>query len=193
MDKVAEKIPHLTLRARENTSPYLKGSTQLGQSIVDPKLQLYLYFLQGRLPILSCINTQLQRSNQDLFKTYQKIAGFKKAFLEPLLHEMDFGMQEQNVRTDFDNIEYESTAFRECKEQSVSCGQISNAQLSRLLKNLLEYTVIVGKSLERWFPEMDSVLQNFSFLCPANRKQTQCDIRQLLKISVIFIDFNGND
>ena len=88
-------------------------------------------------------------------------------------------MQEQNVRTDFKDIEYESTAFHECKEQSVSCGQISNAQLSGLLKSLLEYTVIVGKSLERWFPEMDSVLQNLSFLCPANRKQTQCDIRQL--------------
>ena len=97
-----------------------------------------------------------------------------QSIVEPLLHEMDFGMREQNVRTDFEDIEYESTAFRECKEQSVSCGQISNAQLRELLKNLLEYNVIVGKSLECRFPEMDSVLKNLSFLCPANRKQTQC-------------------
>ena len=67
-------------------------------------------------------------------------------------------MQEHNVTIDFKDIGYESTTFHEFKEQSVSSGQISNAQLSGVLKNLLEYTVTVGKSLERRFPEMDFVL-----------------------------------
>ena len=42
--------------------------------LVDPMFQLYLYFLQGRLPLLASINTQLQKRNQDLFTVYQKVS-----------------------------------------------------------------------------------------------------------------------
>ena len=38
--------------------------------LVDRRFQLYLYFLQGHFPILSCYNTQLQKSKQDHFATY---------------------------------------------------------------------------------------------------------------------------
>ena len=57
---------------------------ELYDKLVDPKFQLYLYFLQGRLPILAGINIQLQTKGQDLFTSYQKIADFKKTFLKPM-------------------------------------------------------------------------------------------------------------
>ena len=149
--------------------------------IVDPQFQLYLYFLQSRLPILASINTQLQKSNQDLFTSYQKIASFKNAFLEPILNQVDDGMQDGNIRTDIDDIDFESSQFQQFKEQAISSGQLSNAQLHEVMKNIFNFTVTIGRSLESRFPEMDFVVHNMSFLCPTNRKHSRCDIKAVIQ------------
>ena len=50
--------------------------------LVHPEFQLYLYFLQGKLPTLASINTQQQNSDQNLFTAYQKIVVFLMFFTE---------------------------------------------------------------------------------------------------------------
>ena len=89
--------------------------------LVEPSFQLYLYFLQGRLPLLASINTQLQKRNQDMFTVYQKIFSFKCAFLEPILHNTGNGshMRDDNIRTDIDGIDYQCSNFERFKEQSI--------------------------------------------------------------------------
>ena len=88
--------------------------------LVDPTFQLYLYFLQGHLPLLASMNMQLQKRNQYLFTVYQKISSFKSAFLEAILNEVGIGMQEGNIRTEIDDIDYQSTQFQQFKKQSIS-------------------------------------------------------------------------
>lgn len=81
------------------------------EELIEPTFQLYLYFLQGCLPLLASINTQLQKRNQDLFTVYQKISSFKCAFLEPILCNVRIGMQEANIRSDVDEIDHDCTKF----------------------------------------------------------------------------------
>ena len=58
-------------------------------------------FLKGQLSILAGINIQLQKSNQDLFTTYQKIIKcFIQTLLEPVLVERDRGLTEENMGVD---------------------------------------------------------------------------------------------
>ena len=154
---------------------------EIHDAVVDLEFQLYLYFLQGRLPILTNINTQLQKSNQDLFTSYQKVASFKNAFLEPILNQVDNGMEDGNIHTDIDDIDYESSQFQQFKEQAISSGQLSNAQLHQVMENVFNFTVAIGRSLESRFPEMNFVVRNLSFLCPTNRKHSRCDIEAVIK------------
>ena len=112
---------------------------ELYDELVDPKFQLYLYFLQGRLPILAGINIQLQTKGQDLFTSYQKIAGFKKMFLEPILHEVEGGLHESNIRKNVDNIDYDCTQFDDFKDKVISSGQLSYAQLHEVMKNIFKF------------------------------------------------------
>ena len=154
---------------------------EIHDALVDPELQLYLYFLQGRLPVLASINTQLQKSSQDLFTSYQKIASFKNAFLELILERVDDGMQDGNICTDVDNIDYECSQFQHFKEQAVSSGQLSSAQLHQVMKNVFYFTVAIGRSLETRFPEMNFVAHKLSFPCPTNRKHSRCDIEAVIK------------
>ena len=141
--------------------------------LVHPKFQLYLFFLSGRLPILASINMQLQKSEQDLFTAYQKITCFSRTFLEPILHNVESGMQDSNIRTDIDDIDYNNTTFQQFKDQSVSSGQLSSARLHVVMKNCFDFTMAIGKSLDYRFPEMQFVLQNLSFLNPENRRHSK--------------------
>ena len=142
---------------------------------------MYLYFLQGRLPLLASINTQLQKSDQDLFTVYQKISSFKCAFLEPVLHNVGMGMKEDNIRSDIDEIDYQCCSqFQQFKEQSVSSGLLSPRQLHVVMKNVFSFTSAIGQSLETRFPEMEFVVQNLSFLCPENRKHCRCNIEAVV-------------
>ena len=107
--------------------------------LVQPEFQLYLFFLSATLPILANINQQLQKSDLDLFTAYQKISCFSKVFLKPILHNVDIGMQDENIRTDIDDIDYDISVFRQFKDQSVSSGQISYARLHTVMKNCFEF------------------------------------------------------
>ena len=118
---------------------------QLYDELVDPKFQLYLYFLQGRLPILADINIQLQTNGQDLYTSYQKIAGFKKTFLEPILHEVEGGLHESNIRKNVDNIDYDCTQFDDFKNKVISSGQLSYAQLHEVMKNIFNFAVAITR------------------------------------------------
>ena len=155
--------------------------SELYDELVDPKFQLYLYFLQGRLPILPGINIQLQTKGQDPFTSYQKIAGFKKTFLEPILHEVEGSLHESNIRKNVDNIDYDCTQFDDFKDKVISSGQLSYAQLHEVMKNIFNFTVAIGRSLDSRFPELDFVVQNVSFLNPANRKYSKCDIEAVVR------------
>ena len=53
----------------------------------------------------------MQKINQDLFTSYQKIASFKNTFLEPILNQVDDGMQDGNTRTDIDDIDFEGNQY----------------------------------------------------------------------------------
>ena len=55
----------------------------------------FTFFLSGNLPTLANINQQLQKSDLDLFTEYQKISCFSKVFVEPILHNVDIGMQDE--------------------------------------------------------------------------------------------------
>ena len=182
-DLLPEIVCYFEQEAQNTTNrPSERAKLQeIHDAVVDPEFQLYLYFLQGRLPILANINTQLQKSNQDLFTSYQKIASFKNAFLEPILNEVDNGMQDDNIRTDVDDIDYESSQFQQFQEQAISSGQLSNAQLHQVMKNVFNFTVAIGRSLESRFPEMNFVVRNLSFLCPTNRKHSRCNIEAVIK------------
>ena len=100
----------------------------------------------------------------------KKIRGFKNAFLEPILRDVCAGMQDENVRADVDDIDYESSEFKAFAEQSISNGLVSHAEVHEVMKNVFNFTAAIGTFLQMRFPEMDFVLQNLSFLCPTNRK-----------------------
>lgn len=148
--------------------------------LVNPEFQLYLYFLQGKLPTLASINRQLQNPDQDLFTAYQKISCFSRVFLESILLNVQNGLQADNIRTDIDQIDYDITTFSQFKTQSISSGQLSHSRLHVVLQNCFDFTVAVGNSLENRFPEMQFVLKNLSFLNPANRKHSRCDIEAVI-------------
>ncbi len=154
---------------------------QLYDELVDPKFQLYLYFLQGRLPILADINIQLQTNGQDLYTSYQKIAGFKKTFFEPILHEVEGCLHESNIRKNVDNIDYDCTQVDDFKNKVISSGQLSYAQLHEVMKNIFNFTVAISRSLDSRFPELDSGVQNVRFFNPANRKVSKCDIEAVVR------------
>ena len=80
-----------------------------------------------------------------------------------------------NICTDVDDIDHESSQLQQFKEQAVSSGQLSNAQLHLVKKNVFNFALAIGRSLESRFPEMNFVVRNLSFLCPTNRKHSRCD------------------
>ena len=147
---------------------------EIHDAVVDPEFQLYLYFFQGRLPVLANINTQLQKSNHD-FTSYQKIASFNNAFLEPILNQVHNGMQDGNIRTDVDDIDYEWPIITVQGASNIRC---SNAQLHQVMKNVF-FAVAIGRSLESRFPEMNFVVCN---LCPTNTKHSRCYIEVVINI-----------
>ena len=148
--------------------------------LVHPEFQLYLYFLQGRLPTLASINRQLQSHDQDLFTAYQKITCFSRVFLEPILINVENSLGEGNIRTDIDEIDYDIATFNQFKSQCISSGQLSHSRLHVVLQNCFDFTLAIGKSLENRFPEMKFVLKNLSFLNPSNRKHSKCDIEAVV-------------
>ena len=110
VQRFTDLLPEIVLyfeQEAHNTAIRVSERTKLQEfydELVDPAFQLYLYFLKGRLPLLANINTQLQKSEHDLFTAYQKIRGFRNAFLEPILRDVRAGMQDENVRADVDDI-----------------------------------------------------------------------------------------
>ena len=148
--------------------------------LVHPEFQLYLYFLQGRLPTLASINRQLQSHDQDLFTAYQKITCFSRVFLEPILINVENSVGEGNIRTDIDEIDYDIATFNQFKTQCISSGQLSHSRLHVVLQNCFDFTLAIGKSLENRFPEMKFVLKNLSFLNPSNRKHSKCNIEAVV-------------
>ena len=102
-------------------------------------------------------------------------------FLEPILHNVDIGMQDENIRTDIDHIDYDISVFRQFKGQSVSSGQISYARLHTVMKNCFEFKHAIGKSLESRIPDLQFVLQNPSFLNPENRRHSKCNIEAVIQ------------
>ena len=88
------------------------------------------------------------------------------AFLEPILRDVHAGMQHENVRADVNDID----EFKAFAEKSILNGLLSHAELHEVMKNVLNFTATIGSPLQKWFPEMDFVLQNLSCLCPTNRK-----------------------
>ena len=56
-------------------------------------------------------------------------------FLEPILHNVDIVMQDENIRNDIHDIDYDISVFRQFKGQFVSRGQISYARLHIVMKN----------------------------------------------------------
>ena len=117
---------------------------------VGAEFQLYLFFFKGQLPILAGINTQLQKSNQDLFTIhiYQKMKCFMQIFLEPILKQKGNCLTEKNVRVDIDNIEYPGEDLVHFRELGVTSGQLSEAQLRTVLSNMYQFVVTTGKALE---------------------------------------------
>ena len=80
-----------------------------------------------------------------------------------------------------DNIDYDCTQFDDFKDKVISSGQLSYAQLHEVMKNTFNFTVAIGKSLDSRFPELDFVVQNVSFLNPANREYSKCDIEAVVR------------
>ena len=92
---------------------------------------------------------------------------------------MEGGLHESNIRKNVDNIDYDCTQFDDFKDKVISSGQLSYAQLHEVMKNIFNFTVAMGRSLDSRFPELDFVVQNVSFLNPANRKY--CDIEAVVR------------
>ena len=82
---------------------------------------------------------------------------------------------------DSNNIDYECCQFQRFKDQSISSGQLSYAQVHEVMKNVFNFSVAIGMSLESRFPELEFVVRNLSFLCPVNRKHSRCDIEAVVK------------
>ena len=89
-------------------------------------------------------------------------------------------MQEDNLRRDVVDIDYQNSQFQQFKEQSISRGHLSYAELHEVMRNIFSFTSAIGKSLESRFPEMNFVLRNLNFLCPQNRKHSRCDIEAVV-------------
>ena len=144
------------------------------EELVSAEFQLYLFFLKGQLPIIAGINAQLQKCNQDLYTTYQKIKCFTQTFLEPVLIEQDQGIMDGNIRPDI--IIYPGEEFMQFREKSLASGLITESQLHIVMQNVFDFVITTGQALKSCFPEMSFVLQNLIFLNPDNRKFARCDI-----------------
>ena len=182
VQRLVDLLPEIVLFFEEEShstrnSPSERARLEnIHERLVCAEFQLYLFFLKGQLPILAGINTQLQKSNQDMFTTYQKIKCFMQTFLEPVLREKDNGLTEENLRVDIDNIVYPGEELVHFREQAVTSGQLSTAQLHAVLSTMYQFVVTTGKALESRFPELPFVLSNLSFLNPQNRKFSNSDI-----------------
>ena len=99
-----------------------------------------------------------------------------QTFLEPILKQKGNCLTEENLRVDIDNIEYPGEELVHFREQAVTSGQLSEAQLHTVLSNMYQFVVTTGKALESRFPELPFVLSNSSFLNPQNRKYSDSDI-----------------
>ena len=72
-DLIPEIVQYFEQKA-QNTAIRPSERTKLQEfrdKLVELMFQLYLYFLQGRLPLLANINVQLQKSEHDLFTAYK--------------------------------------------------------------------------------------------------------------------------
>ena len=135
--------------------------------LIDPTFQLYLYFLQGHLPLLASMNMQLQKRNQDLFTVYQT----------PVLKVPSLSLKWALVCK---KVIYKQILMTDCQSTQSNLYHFLQSSLHDVMKNVFSFTCTIGRSLETRFPEMEFVVRNLGFLCPENRKHCRCDIEAVV-------------
>ena len=60
------------------------------------------------------------------------------------INEEGAGIQEDNLRSD---IDYQNSQLQQFKEESISSGQLSCAQLHEVMRNIFSFTSAIEKSL----------------------------------------------
>ena len=169
------------MRDMNNRITVRRKSEELHAKLEDPLFSLYLFFLQPILDILADINRQLQKSNQSLYVTYCKIKAFKTTLMEPLLLDSEKNVTDDNVRPIDDVFEHFSGSefqkhLLQCKEHSLLTEwQISDAQ-----KAMYSYLLVLGKTIEHRFPELNFMTEQLSFIDPPQRKLHQCDTSMII-------------
>ena len=71
----------------------------------------------------------------------------KIPFLSLSFNEVGAGMQDDNLRSDVDDIDYQNSRLQQFKEESISSGQLSYAQLHEVMRNIFSFTSAIEKSL----------------------------------------------
>ena len=148
---------------------------------------LYLFFLQPILDILADINRQLQKANQSLYVTYCKIKASKTTLMEPLLVDPEKDTTDDNLCTIDDVFErFAGSEFQKHKSQYLEHSLVTERQMADAKKAMYSYLVMLGKTIEQRFPELDFMTKQLCFTDPPQRKLHQCD-------TSIVIDKFSND
>ena len=164
------------MRDTNNRIAVRKKAEDLHGRLENPLFSLYLFFLQHILDILADINRQLQKPNQSLYVTCCKIKAFKTTLMEPLLVDPGKNTTEENLRPIDDVFEHLSgSEFQKHKSQCLEHSLLTERQMADAKKVMYSYLLVLGKTIEERFPELDFMTKQLCFTDPPQRKLHLCD------------------
>ena len=177
----------------------------LKERLQDPKLLLYLFFLQAYLPLLSQINLQCQRRNALIFESYSKIqtivATLTKLIvidttLPVYIDEILSFSNLQNVDLDTyrneGELRFMGREFNDYWKEVQDNSDLTILEQKTVLSNCQAYIVEVAKSLNVRFPEARFILSTCSFISPLRRKHQIVDIQAIVnRFENNYFDYNA--
>ena len=149
--------------------------------ISEPIFHLYLFFLNPQLDLLARINKWLQSTTLTLNAVYCKIQALLKTFTAPVtLDSAQSVSDETNLRTVEDAIPLlPGSNLQKQLSDCIEHALLTSRELEEAKSTMYNYILIIGKALERSFPELDFIVQNTAFLDPAIRSMQRPDIEAL--------------
>ena len=188
MDRLIALLPLLVRffeeqsQDRANSVHVRSKSQSLYERLSEPLFQLYLYFLRPQLAILATLNKWLQHSNITLHVVYCKIEAVIKAFLQPVVIDInrdpsdpDNHLPLEQAISNLPDSDFQKH-LRDCTDHAL----VMERDLKNAKENMVSYIYTIASSLKSRFPEMGFIIENTSFLDPSLRQLHKANIPALV-------------
>ena len=118
------------------------------------------FFLNPQLDLLARINKWLQSTNLTLNAVYCKIQALLKTFTAPITSDSAQSVSDEaNLRTVEDAIPLlPGSDLQKHISDCVEHALLTSRELNQAKSTMYNYIVIIGKALERRFPELDFIV-----------------------------------